>query len=41
MQQQLLQKLGYLFLLGKVKPKKSIGGALNKQLKAKKIGSQI
>ena len=30
-----------LFMLGKEKLKKNIGGALNKQLKVKKIGNQI
>ena len=30
----------YLFLLGKVKRKRNIGGALNKRLKEIKIGSQ-
>jgi hypothetical protein len=41
MQQQQLQKLEYLFLHGKVKQRKNIGGVLNKLLKVKKIGSQI
>ena len=41
MQQQLLQKKVYLFLLGKEKQKKNFGGVLNKQLMAQIIGSQI
>ena len=40
MQLQQLQKQEFQFLLGKVKPKKNIGGALNKLLKGKKIGNQ-
>ena len=39
-QLQQLLNLGYRFMLGKVKPKKNIGGVLSKLLKAKKIGNQ-
>jgi hypothetical protein len=35
-----LQKLEYQFMHGKVKRKKSIGGALNKLLKVIKVGNQ-
>ena len=39
MQLQQSQKSAYQSLLGRVRRKRSIGGALNKQLKVKKIGN--
>ena len=36
-----IAKKEFRYLLGKVKPRKNIGGVLNKQSKEKRIGSQI